>query len=226
MMTGIAVRGAAALALIAASALPAAAQLDSLHLECAGPFGPDGSEAGLRQVFGAGNVVAETIDGPEGSTLDATLLFPDDPTRRLVVLWQDEVQRTRPAAIIIRDDSEWVGPGGLRLGDALSEVEAVNGMPFNVLGFGWDYGGAASFPAGSLAAIPGGCVLSLSFDLDWTKEYGPEFDSIMGDQQLTSDNRQLLTAAPTVSEIIVGYPIEDGQVDGGPFEGESFEGGE
>jgi len=191
------------------SALPAMAQSsDPLHLECAGPFGSDSSQAFLEELFGGDNVVSETIDGPEGTTLDATLLFPNDPQRRLVILWQDEAQRSRPAAIIIREDSDWIGPGGVRLGSALSEVEAVNGAAFNVLGFGWDYGGAAGFPSGVLADIPGGCIMSLSFDLDWTKEFGPEFDAIMGDQQLGSDNPLLREAAPTVSEIAVGYPQE------------------
>jgi hypothetical protein len=190
-------------------AAPARAQSsDPLHLECAGPFGPESSEAFLAELFGGGNVVAETIDGPEGTTLDATLVFPGDPARRLVVLWQDEERRARPAAIIVRDDSGWIGPGGVRLGSALAEVEAVNGAPFSVLGFGWDYGGAAGFPAGALSDIPGGCIMSLSFDLDWSKEFGPEFDAIMGDQQLGSDNPLLRKAAPTVSEIAVGYPQE------------------
>lgn len=211
-MTRFACTAAFAFAFTAALGSVAWAQSsDPLHLECAGPFGPEGSEAGLKQVFGEANVAAEMIDGPEGSTLDATLLFPDDPTRRLIVLWQDEIARSGPAAIIVRDDSEWIGPGGLRLGDGITDVETVNGAPFDVLGFGWDYGGAASFPAGTLADIPGACVLSLSFDLDWNKDYGPEFDPIMGDQQLRSDDAQLRAAAPVVSEIIVGYPFEDGQ---------------
>ena len=30
-----------------------------------------------------------------------------------------------PAAIIIREDSEWIGPGGVRLGSALAEVEVI-----------------------------------------------------------------------------------------------------
>jgi hypothetical protein len=63
--------------------------------------------------------------------------------------------------------------------------------------------------------------MSLSFDLDWTREYGPEFDSIMGDQQLRSDDAQLRAATPKVAEIIVGYPVEDDSIDG-----ETYEGGE
>jgi hypothetical protein len=210
-MTHFAARAAIAVTSAAGFLLdaPAMAQSsDPLHLECAGPFGPDSSEAFLAQLFGADNVVSETIAGPEGTTLDATLVFPNDPARRLVVLWQDEERHARPAAIIIREDSDWIGPGGVRLGSALAEVEAVNGAPFSVLGFGWDYGGAAGFPSGALADIPGGCIMSLSFDLDWSREFGPEFDAIMGDQQLGSDDPLLQAAAPIVSEIAVGYPQE------------------
>jgi hypothetical protein len=50
--------------------------------------------------------------------------------------------------------------------------------------------------------------MSLSFDLDWSKEFGPEFNRIMGDQQLKSDDDLLRAASPTVSEIAVGYPTE------------------
>lgn len=197
----------AALPVVAMLPLLSLAQTsEPMHLECAGPFGPDSSEAFLAQIFGADNVVTETIDGPEGTTLDSTLLFPNNPARRLIVLWQDEIGRVRPAAIIVRDDAMWVGPGGVHLGSGLDEVEAINGGPFRVLGFGWDYGGAASFPSGRLSEIPGGCVMSLSFDIDWTLSYGPEFDVIMGDQELSSDDEMLRAASPRVSEIAVGYP--------------------
>jgi hypothetical protein len=177
-----------------------------LHLECAGPFGAGADEAALARVFGAGNISAEVIDGPEGTVLDATLVYPADPDRRLIVLWHDEFARARPAAIIIRDESQWIGPGGVRRGATIDEVEAINGAPFVILGFGWDYGGAASFPSGVLSELPGGCSLSLSFTLDWEREYGPEFDAIMGDQAVSSDNPVMRRAAPTVSEIAVGYP--------------------
>jgi len=192
--------------LLAVSAGGAAAE-EARHLECAGPFARGATVGTLASVFGAANVVNRTIDGPEGSTLDATLVFPEDPARRLVVLWQDEVARTRPAAILIQDQSEWVGPGGIRLGTTLFEVEAANGAPFTILGFGWDYGGSAGFEEGKLADLPGGCTLSLTFQIDETVE-GPEFDAIMGDEQFRSDNPLIRKAAPTVSQIAVGYPME------------------
>jgi hypothetical protein len=200
-------RHAFAAIVLAAAAGSAAEAQQAQHLECAGPFARDATAGTLVSVFGAANVVNGTIDGPEGSTLDATLVFPEDPARRLALLWQDEVSRARPAAILIQDRSEWVGPGGIRLGTTLAEVEAANGAPFNILGFGWDYGGSAGFEEGTLADLPGGCVLSLTFQIDESVE-GPEFDAIMGDKQFRSDNPLIRKAAPTVSQIAVGYPME------------------
>jgi hypothetical protein len=203
-------RHAAGLLLVAATAavpaMAAAQSSDPLHLECAGPFARDASEAGLKTVFGEANVRDEMIDGPEGSTLDATLVFPDDPAKRLVVLWHDEAARTHPAAIIIQEESSWIGPGGIRLGTTLAEAEAANGEPFRILGFGWDYGGSASFPSGTLAAIPGGCTLSLTFSPN-EEELGPEYDSVLGDQEFLSDNALIRQLEPAVTQIAVGYPI-------------------
>jgi hypothetical protein len=181
-------RHAFAAIVLAAAAGSAAEAQQAQHLECAGPFARDATAGTLVSVFGAANVVNGTIDGPEGSTLDATLVFPEDPARRLALLWQDEVSRARPAAILI-------------------QVEAANGAPFNILGFGWDYGGSAGFEEGTLADLPGGCVLSLTFQIDESVE-GPEFDAIMGDKQFRSDNPLIRKAAPTVSQIAVGYPME------------------
>ena len=203
-----------------ASLAGAASAEEARHLECAGPFSKDATAASLASVFGAANVVNQTIDGPEGTTMEATLVFPDDPARRLVVLWQDEAARVGPAAILIEGESQWIGPGGIRLGSTLAEVEAANGGPFDILGFGWDYGGSAGFTEGGLANLPGGCVLSLTFDLGENAQ-GPEFDAIRGDSEFRTDNPLMQKAAPTVSEIAVGYPVE-GYEEEGPGE----EGGE
>ena len=55
-------------------------------LDCEGPFGPDASKASLSEFFGAANVVDMNVDGPEGTTNSATVLFPNDPARRVEVL--------------------------------------------------------------------------------------------------------------------------------------------
>jgi hypothetical protein len=172
-------------------------------IECAGPFARDASEASLVEAFGRDRVVADTIDGPEGSTFEATILFPDNLNRRLAVLWHDEAGRARPAAILVRDESRWAAPGGITLGMSLAEVEAANGEPFNLSGFGWDYGGSAGFQSGKLASLPGGCVIGLTFDVG---DRGS--DAISGDMQLSSSDPEVQVAKPTVREISIGYPAE------------------
>jgi hypothetical protein len=193
-------QGALALAVVGLMGLPALAE----ELECAGPFARDASEETLVEAFGGDKVVAEEIDGPEGSTLDATLVYPNDPARHLVVLWWDEEARARPASIIIEKESAWTAPGGIRLGTTLAEVEKINGARFTLSGFGWDYGGSAGFEHGALAELPGGCILNLAFDQDPLVMD----ESILGDEQFSSDNRAMRAAKPTVGRIIVGYAVE------------------
>ena len=204
-MRFIAAKALVAPLILIAAPMAAALAEEPLHLECAGPFGRDATLASLAGVFGAGSVTDQTIDGPEGTTLDATLVFPTDPARRLVVLWHDEAARARPAAIIIQDESTWIGPGGVSLGSTLAEVETINGAPFTILGFGWDYGGSAGFRQGALSEVAGGCTLSLTFDTG-DQPLGPEFDAIMGDGEFRSDNPLMQKAAPFVTPIAVGYP--------------------
>lgn len=198
---GYAGQGALALAVIAGlTGSPALAD----QLECTGPFAKDASEETLVETFGGDEVVAEEIDGPEGSSLDATLVYPNDPTRRLVVLWWDEEARARPASIIIEKESTWTAPGGIHVGTTLVQVEKINGARFTLSGFGWDYGGSAGFEHGALANLPGGCVLNLGFDQDPLVMD----ESILGDEQFSSDNPAIRKAKPTVGRIIVGYAVE------------------
>ena len=190
--------------LMASPAYAAETAADSGDIECAGPFARDASEASLVEAFGAEEVVRKTIDGPEGSTLDATVVYPDDPDWRLVVLWHDEARRALPNAIIVEGELSWVAPGGVALGASLADVQAINGAPFTLTGFGWDYGGSASFPKGALAKLPGGCILGLTFDLP--DSVGEGFDAIMGDRELSSADALVKKAKPTVGRIQVGYP--------------------
>lgn len=84
------IRPMLAVAVFAALAGAAAAQ-EPQHLECAGPFAKDATAESLASVFGAANVVNQTIDGPEGTTMEATLVFR---TIRPAGWWSSG--RTRP----------------------------------------------------------------------------------------------------------------------------------
>ena len=89
-----------------------------------------------------------------GSKVAASVLFPKDPKRRLEVWWSNPANRSQTYLILINGQSTWSGPGGMRLGLTLAQLEKLNHKPFKLKGFGkdnlatvsdWD-GGAFAFP--------------------------------------------------------------------------------
>lgn len=180
-----------------------AAQAKSVS--CAGPFASTTSHAQLEAAFGAKNVVYTQVDAPEGAKLNASVIFPNDPKRRLEVLWQDEQGRAQPSAIVITGASQWAAPGGLRLGMPLPDVERHNGKPFTLSGFGWDYGGSATdWEGGKLDQPAGSCRIGLRFALDATTT--PETrGKVDGDRPFLSNDAAIRAAKPKVSEIVIGY---------------------
>ena len=111
----------------------------------------------LDSMFGAANVRRERVEIGEGETLPATVLFPDDSARRLEILWVDTVARDRPAHFRIGGTrSEWFA-GGVSAGTSLTDLERINGRPFVMTGFGWDYAGTiTSWNGGRLDSLPPG----------------------------------------------------------------------
>ena len=125
-----------------------AAPAMAADIACEGPFAADSSEARLIEAFGKDNVVTGDVPGPEGSTVLATTIFPNDPARTIEFGWWDEEKHERVAYFTVPPDD--TAPGGLRKGLTVKEVEALNGGPFQLYGFFWDYGGAAIFDGGKL----------------------------------------------------------------------------
>lgn len=191
------------LALALALAGPALGQ----EIACEGAFAIDSSEARLIEIYGADNVVTGMVPGPEGSEMLATTVFPDNPKKVLQFVWWDEQSLSDPSYIELPDKA--VAPGGLRTGMSLAEVEAINGEPFTLLGFGWDYGGAASFESGALSNLPGDCMLSVNFYYYGTAPEGVDTLPAMGDKELSSDDPLLAQMQIELDAISVGYPHPD-----------------
>jgi hypothetical protein len=103
------------------------------------------TEATLRARYGADNIAPERIHLGEGETVPGTVLFPSDSSRRLTVTWADTIARTRPTrATVGSRRSRWVVIPGVSIGTSLSELERLNGKPFKLFGFSWDYAGTVS----------------------------------------------------------------------------------
>src|SRR5690242_3166397 len=108
----------------------------------------------LVRVYGKANVVDRDIDIGEGETQPGTVVFPNDPKRSVEILWRDSEKKTQPSSAQIHGEASlWKAPRGSSLGTSLKQLEQLNGRPFQMAGFGWDYSGTVmSWENGSLAS--------------------------------------------------------------------------
>jgi hypothetical protein len=189
-------------ALLALCSTPVLAE----QIACEGAFGIDSSEERLIEIFGADNVWTGKVHGPEAMKMLATEVFRDDPKKRLQFVWWDEANRRDPSYIEL--SGKMVTPGGVRQGLTVSEVQALNGEPFKLSGFGWDYGGGAWIESGALTDLPGDCHLSLTFS---PSHYPPgtSYDAITGDIEVQSTDPLLETVGAYLSWVAIGYPHPD-----------------
>lgn len=186
-----------------AQALPA--------LDCTGPFARDANESTVAAAFGAANITRADIAIGEGYTEPGTVVFAGDEAKRIEILWRDAATRTGPAAVIFRAGSTWrIAISGLpdklvALGATLEEIEAMNGKPFSINGFGWDLGGRATgWHDGRLAHPVGGCTLSLGFD--HAPNAPPDaLEKVNGDIDLLSSDAAMRQVKPVVVEMMLGW---------------------
>lgn len=179
-----------------------AAPPEALDLSCLAFT--DASEAALQAAYGPDNIVEQTLPGPEGESYVATVLYPNDPQRRLEIVWADDATKMRPASLTVSgDNSVWTGPNGLSIADDLARVEQLNGRPFKLWGFGWDYGGWVSEWDGGAFAPANGCMTRVRF------EPTAENANASGDSEFQSDDARMRASAARVSEFAVVFVTPD-----------------
>lgn len=192
------------LALCAALIATPALAKDKTAFACDGVFGPDSSEALLIETYGADNVLTEMTDGPEGSTILVTKVFPDDPARMLQFSWMDEEDHAGLGAVDL--PPTMAGADGVRVGMSVAEVEAINGAPFNIGGFWWDYGGYAMVETGKFANLDDGCYISLRF-APADRDYGNlDVSAVSGEVTIPSDEPLLETLDVRLQVLTISYP--------------------
>lgn len=170
-------------------------------LTCQGPIRPGDTAASLKARYGAAAEVV-TVDGPEGQPTQVLMLWGQDKRLRMEVRFWDDAM-TRLAAVQPYADSQWT-IAGLAVGDPYQKVEKLNGRPFRFSGFDWDYGGyVTTLGGGKLAALPGGCSVSIRLALP-EGESAP--DRMLGDRTLSSRDRALRQLKPLVDELSLGWP--------------------
>ena len=174
-------------------------------LTCGGVFGKDSTHLKLAIKYDSRNVVFGDVDGPDGAKIKASILFPNDPKRRLEVVWNNDSSRSDMSVIAINGKSQWVAPKGLRLGLSLPALEKANGRPFKVGGFGADGSASvAGWEGGALSALPGGCRVGIRLVVDG-KASPDARSAVTGDKEFLSNDATVLASKPSVGEILIGY---------------------
>ncbi len=213
--------GASAL-MLAAPAMAAdeqPAKASDMTITCGSPIAWDATEESLKAQFGAENVVHKDLGGPEGTEMFGTQIYSGDAKKTFDIVWTDEEKWANPAIITVNqvwsEDGEtatnpdWVSAEGIKAGMSIEEVEKINGKPFKLSGFGWDYGGnATSWEGGKLEpAADAKCGVSISFNQ--TAENVP--DSTQGDKEIVSNGKDVIASKPVVSRYTVYYVRPDAE---------------
>ena len=149
---------------------------------------PGMTAAELEQAYGKANVKHEDIPGAEGETIPGARLFADTD-QELEVIWDPENEKKKVVFDVHVIGTAWKFENGLKTGMTLEEVEKINGKPFKISGFAWDYGGYANFEGGKLAG-----KVSLRFNP--STEDIPEY--LQGDKELSSTDKKLRAVKPVV----------------------------
>jgi hypothetical protein len=171
----------------------------------AGFLNPTSSEADLAQQYGKASVARERVQLGEGETTPGTVLFPTDSLRRLEIVWHDTVSRSRPARIVLRGSrSEWIIGPGISLGTSLQDLERLNGRPFSLAGFGWDYAGVITdWKGGALDSVLAGVKLYL--DPGSAQYDSAAYSQVLGDRDYSSSLPPMQQLNPRVGTIFVDF---------------------
>lgn len=204
---------AASFALVAAAPLaakekkaePALASAETVT--CDGVFGRKSSEALVKETFGADNVETGMVSGPEGMEVLATTVYPTDPKRMMEFSWWDEEKLEYLGSMDLSPSQQT--PTGVRIGMTVAEVEAINGAPFTVGGFWWDYGGAGVFEKGKLVNPDEGCGFWIRFAPKDDYPADLNVDAVAGEVTVPSSEPLLKTLDVRVQSISLGYPYPD-----------------
>jgi hypothetical protein len=172
---------------------------------CSGAFSKDSSHLRLAMTFDSRNVTFADVDSSNGSKVPASVLFPNDPKRRLEVWWANPAARNQTYLIVINGKSTWTAPGGMKLGLTLAQLEKLNHKPFKLKGFDKDGTATISdWDGGTLATLAGGCKSGMSLQAD-PKAAPDAIAALSADKEYSSADPALRAVKPVVSEILIGY---------------------
>jgi hypothetical protein len=177
-----------------------------------GPVTAATTRGDLARLFPGAPAKDDEIELAEG------VLEPATQIADLSIVWSAKEPGAHPARVFIcrgrrRTSCQWQTADGITLGVHLDRLEQLNGSPFSLAGFGFDYGGnVLSWNDGKLARLDCGPRLILTLDgargrdgrlaADLTPD---ERHSITGDKTVASDTPAMRKVNPSVTEMVFQF---------------------
>jgi hypothetical protein len=156
--------------------------------------------ADVPALYGKEALATNDIDLGEGMMTSGYLLYAGGKNRAEVIFPNEDNGMENLVVRISNKTGDWRMAGtGLHVGSTLAELNELNGKPFDLYGFDWDYGGTvADWKGGKLTGV--GVVTAYNN----LKFVGDKADkSLLGDHVLSSDDPALAPIGITVAEIVV-----------------------
>lgn len=196
--------------IVAARPALAAASVHEFSLDCEGTFAPDASAASLAKRFGAEHLTTSDVYVGEGSYEAGLVLFAGAEVKRVEILWKDPQNQRAPRIVSIRGkESHWRTIHGLTLGTDLKTLERINGVPFTLAGFGWDYSGTVtSWAGGLLGSVDGHCRTVVRLAPEHREEdpiWSNWYEQVIGDREFSSNHPAMQELNPKVYVVVLSY---------------------
>lgn len=172
-----------------------------------GPINARTALADLVRQYCPGNVIEREVDIGEGETEPGVVVFPNDPLRTIEILWKDPKAKSAPKNVRISGvRSRWRTVHSISLGTSLKDLEALNGRPFHLAGFEWDYSGTVySWDGGFLEKD----LRNIGLRLGPPPESGlteEELSKVAGDYSISSRDATMQMINPRVYQVIWVFP--------------------
>lgn len=149
----------------------------------------------LARIYGAANVKKTAISAIDGGDEESpgAFIYYQTPNA-LQVAFSDDGKQIVSVTIL---GENWRTKEGLRNGTTLTQLERINGGPFQLHGFGWDYGGQVF--------ANGRALRSYEIFLSPTVEGGKARDQVIGEGKYSSRHPAMTQLRPKVHLIIVYF---------------------
>lgn len=170
-----------------------------------GPVTRQSTKSSLIQALGRSHVRDTQISLGEGETANGAVLYPNYP---LEIIWKSGPSASAtPQSVWLRGESSvWRTRDGIGLGTGLARAEKVNGGPFKLAGFGWDYEGNVGTWNGQLSEVFKALSVRFTLSQDHYEFYGHKaLQAVIGDVLMLSDHPLFLKLVPNIHEMVLTF---------------------